>query len=51
MPELVNHARSNHARWRELDDAGVSTLADVWRALGHSSIHGQLQAAQPTAEE
>ncbi|XP_026743081.1 high affinity cAMP-specific and IBMX-insensitive 3',5'-cyclic phosphodiesterase 8 isoform X3 [Trichoplusia ni] len=51
MPELVNHARSNHARWRELDEAGVSTLADVWRALGHSSIHGQLQAAQPTAEE
>ncbi|XP_026320938.1 high affinity cAMP-specific and IBMX-insensitive 3',5'-cyclic phosphodiesterase 8 [Hyposmocoma kahamanoa] len=31
MPELVNHARNNHARWRELDDAGVTTIADVNR--------------------
>ncbi|KAL4705560.1 hypothetical protein ACJJTC_006888 [Scirpophaga incertulas] len=32
MPELVNHARSNHSRWRELDDAGVTTIAEVMRA-------------------
>lgn len=31
MPELVNHARNNHARWRELDEAGVTTIADVNR--------------------
>ncbi|XP_032519461.1 high affinity cAMP-specific and IBMX-insensitive 3',5'-cyclic phosphodiesterase 8 isoform X5 [Danaus plexippus] len=32
MPELVTHARNNHARWRELDEAGVTTIADVRRA-------------------
>lgn len=32
MPELVNHARNNHARWRELDEAGVTTIEDVKRA-------------------
>ncbi|XP_072942317.1 high affinity cAMP-specific and IBMX-insensitive 3',5'-cyclic phosphodiesterase 8 isoform X2 [Epargyreus clarus] len=35
MPELVSHARSNHQRWRELDDAGVTTIADVRRAQRH----------------
>ncbi|KAH9633114.1 hypothetical protein HF086_006779 [Spodoptera exigua] len=38
MPELVNHARQNHARWHELDDAGVTTLADVRRAQRHLSL-------------
>nr|XP_049701183.1 high affinity cAMP-specific and IBMX-insensitive 3',5'-cyclic phosphodiesterase 8 isoform X3 [Helicoverpa armigera] len=45
MPELVNHARSNHARWRELDEAGVTTLADVRRAQRHHAH------AATTAEE
>ncbi|CAH0713221.1 unnamed protein product, partial [Brenthis ino] len=46
MPELVTHARNNHQRWRELDDAGVTTIADVRRAQRqpHST-------SQPTAEE
>ncbi|XP_022816736.1 high affinity cAMP-specific and IBMX-insensitive 3',5'-cyclic phosphodiesterase 8, partial [Spodoptera litura] len=38
MPELVNHARQNHARWHELDDAGVTTLADVRRAQRHLAL-------------
>ena len=46
MPELVNHARMNHARWRELDDAGVTTLADVRRAQGQARTN-----AIATAEE
>ena len=44
MPELVAHARSNHQRWRELDEAGVTTTADVRRALRRA-------ASQPTTEE
>ncbi|KAJ8717338.1 hypothetical protein PYW08_005737 [Mythimna loreyi] len=47
MPELVNHARMNHARWRELDDAGVTTLADVRRAQGRQAAI----TANTTAEE
>ncbi|CAH0401374.1 unnamed protein product [Chilo suppressalis] len=39
MPELVSHARSNHARWRELDDAGVTTIAEVMRAQRHLALH------------
>ncbi|XP_041984871.1 high affinity cAMP-specific and IBMX-insensitive 3',5'-cyclic phosphodiesterase 8 isoform X2 [Aricia agestis] len=31
MPELVTHARANHQRWRELDEAGVTTFADIQR--------------------
>ncbi|XP_050682400.1 high affinity cAMP-specific and IBMX-insensitive 3',5'-cyclic phosphodiesterase 8 isoform X1 [Leptidea sinapis] len=48
MPELVTHARTNHQRWREMDEAGVTSLADVKRA------HRQLTAnstSEPTAEE
>lgn len=39
MPELVNHSLSNLTRWKELDEAGVTTLADVRRAQRHSIIH------------
>lgn len=48
MPELVNHARMNHARWRELDEAGVTTLADVRRAQGRQNA---ITSANTTAEE
>ncbi|XP_075981026.1 phosphodiesterase 8 isoform X2 [Anticarsia gemmatalis] len=57
MPELVSHARNNHARWRELDDAGVTTLADVRRAQRHSLVqlapNNNMASAPPatTAEE
>lgn len=39
MPELVNHAQNNLARWKELDEAGVTTLDDVKRAQRHSVVH------------
>ncbi|CAB3231765.1 unnamed protein product [Arctia plantaginis] len=39
MPELVNHAHNNLARWKELDEAGVTTLDDVKRAQRHSVVH------------
>ncbi|KAJ2948294.1 hypothetical protein O0L34_g7531 [Tuta absoluta] len=59
MPELVTHARNNHARWRELDDAGVTTLQDVMRAqqgqrqhsVPHVGQHAIQAAPTTTAEE
>ncbi|XP_049876800.1 high affinity cAMP-specific and IBMX-insensitive 3',5'-cyclic phosphodiesterase 8 isoform X2 [Pectinophora gossypiella] len=53
MPELVNHARNNHARWRELDDAGVTTLADVKRAQRQTNAiqASPASTAHTTAEE
>ncbi|KAL0820280.1 hypothetical protein ABMA28_006193 [Loxostege sticticalis] len=50
MPELVNHARNNHQRWRELDEAGVTTIADVLRAQRQHALPAP-STAQPTAEE
>ncbi|XP_028167540.1 high affinity cAMP-specific and IBMX-insensitive 3',5'-cyclic phosphodiesterase 8 isoform X3 [Ostrinia furnacalis] len=50
MPELVNHARGNHQRWRELDEAGVTTIADVLRAQRQHALPAPT-TAQPTAEE
>ncbi|XP_053614513.1 high affinity cAMP-specific and IBMX-insensitive 3',5'-cyclic phosphodiesterase 8 isoform X3 [Plodia interpunctella] len=43
MPELVTHARDNHARWKELDEAGITTIAEVMRA------QRQTLAIQPAA--
>ncbi|CAK1584706.1 unnamed protein product [Parnassius mnemosyne] len=52
MPELVNHARNNHTRWRELDEAGVSSLADVKRAQRQQAIQAPpTSTTEPTAEE
>ncbi|XP_026490797.2 high affinity cAMP-specific and IBMX-insensitive 3',5'-cyclic phosphodiesterase 8 isoform X2 [Vanessa tameamea] len=52
MPELVNHARNNHQRWRELDEAGVTTIADVKRAQRQNAIQSAPNStSQPTAEE
>ncbi|CAH2042544.1 unnamed protein product, partial [Iphiclides podalirius] len=52
MPELVNHARNNHTRWRELDEAGVSSMADVKRAMRQQAIQSPpTSTSQPTAEE
>lgn len=52
MPELVNHARNNHQRWKELDEAGVTTVADVKRAQRQSSLQPlPSSTSQPTAEE
>ncbi|KPJ09594.1 High affinity cAMP-specific and IBMX-insensitive 3',5'-cyclic phosphodiesterase 8A [Papilio machaon] len=52
MPELVNHARNNHTRWRELDEAGVSSLADVKRAMRQQAIQAPpTSTTEPTAEE
>ncbi|XP_068620562.1 high affinity cAMP-specific and IBMX-insensitive 3',5'-cyclic phosphodiesterase 8 [Battus philenor] len=52
MPELVNHARNNHTRWRELDEAGVSSLADVKRAQRQQAIQAPpTSTSEPTAEE
>lgn len=52
MPELVNHARNNHTRWRELDEAGVSSLADVKRAMRQQAIQAPpTSTSEPTAEE
>lgn len=48
MPELVNHARQNHARWHELDDAGVTTLADVRRAQRHLALPAPAPATTAT---
>ncbi|CAH4029153.1 unnamed protein product [Pieris brassicae] len=48
MPELVTHARNNHQRWRELDEAGVTTIADVKRAQRQALPPS---TSQPTAEE
>ncbi|CAK1552972.1 unnamed protein product [Leptosia nina] len=48
MPELVTHARNNHQRWRELDEAGVTTIADVKRAQRQGLPSS---TSQPTAEE
>lgn len=48
MPELVNHARQNHARWHELDDAGVTTLADVRRAQRHLALPAPTTTNPPT---
>ncbi|GBP64444.1 High affinity cAMP-specific and IBMX-insensitive 3',5'-cyclic phosphodiesterase 8 [Eumeta japonica] len=48
MPELVSHARANHQRWKELDEAGVTTIADVRRAQRQSI---QPTTSHPTAEE
>ncbi|XP_038211165.1 high affinity cAMP-specific and IBMX-insensitive 3',5'-cyclic phosphodiesterase 8-like isoform X1 [Zerene cesonia] len=46
MPELVTHARGNHQRWRELDEAGVTSAADVRRALRHSLLPAALTAEE-----
>lgn len=52
MPELVTHARNNHQRWRELDEAGVTTIADVKRAQRQNAIQSSPNTtSQPTAEE
>ncbi|XP_060805389.1 high affinity cAMP-specific and IBMX-insensitive 3',5'-cyclic phosphodiesterase 8 isoform X3 [Amyelois transitella] len=54
MPELVSHARTNHARWRELDEAGVCSVGDVLRAqrlLQPLTAAATAATAQPTAEE
>lgn len=52
MPDLVTHARSNHQRWRELDEAGVTTIADVKRAQRQTAIQAPPTAtAETTAEE
>ncbi|KAM3963246.1 phosphodiesterase 8 [Aphomia sociella] len=52
MPELVNHARSNHQRWRELDEAGVTTIAEVMRAQRQYALQAPSNTTtQPTAEE
>ncbi|CAG9795610.1 unnamed protein product, partial [Diatraea saccharalis] len=47
MPELVTHARNNHARWRELDEAGVTTIAEVMRAQRHQALHPPPPAHNP----
>lgn len=52
MPELVAHARSNHQRWKELDEAGVTTIADVKRAQRQNSMQPLSNTtSQPTTEE
>lgn len=51
MPELVTHARNNHQRWKELDEAGVTTIADVKRAQRQAIQAAPATAAQPTTEE
>ncbi|XP_028044235.1 high affinity cAMP-specific and IBMX-insensitive 3',5'-cyclic phosphodiesterase 8 isoform X1 [Bombyx mandarina] len=52
MPELVNHARSNNQHWRELDEAGVTTLADVKRVQRQNAIQAPpTTTAEPTTEE
>ncbi|KAJ0174034.1 hypothetical protein K1T71_010180 [Dendrolimus kikuchii] len=52
MPELVSHARNNHLRWKELDEAGVTTLADVKRAQRQTAIQAPpTSTTQPTHEE
>ncbi|XP_031765700.2 high affinity cAMP-specific and IBMX-insensitive 3',5'-cyclic phosphodiesterase 8 isoform X2 [Galleria mellonella] len=55
MPELVSHARSNHQRWRELDEAGVTTIAEVMRAQRQYALQSTpsntTTTTQPTAEE
>ncbi|XP_052743603.1 high affinity cAMP-specific and IBMX-insensitive 3',5'-cyclic phosphodiesterase 8 [Bicyclus anynana] len=54
MPELVTHARNNHQRWRELDEAGVTTIADVLRAQRQGALPAPpptTSTSEPTAEE
>ncbi|XP_048483687.1 high affinity cAMP-specific and IBMX-insensitive 3',5'-cyclic phosphodiesterase 8 isoform X4 [Plutella xylostella] len=52
MPELVTHARNNHQRWKELDEVGVTTIADVKRAQRQHAIQAApTSTSQPTAEE
>ncbi|XP_034835239.1 high affinity cAMP-specific and IBMX-insensitive 3',5'-cyclic phosphodiesterase 8 isoform X4 [Maniola hyperantus] len=52
IPELVTHARSNYQRWRELDEAGVTTIADVKRAQRQTAIQTPpTTTSEPTAEE
>ncbi|XP_045778024.1 high affinity cAMP-specific and IBMX-insensitive 3',5'-cyclic phosphodiesterase 8 isoform X2 [Maniola jurtina] len=52
IPELVTHARSNYQRWRELDEAGVTTIADVKRAQRQTAIQAPpTTTSEPTAEE
>lgn len=29
MPELMTNMRSNYVKWKEFDEQGISTLADV----------------------
>lgn len=51
MPELVAHARNNHMHWKELDEAGVTTLADVKRAQRQIQPIANTSTTQPTTEE
>ncbi|KAG6457947.1 hypothetical protein O3G_MSEX010565 [Manduca sexta] len=51
MQELVTHANNNHQRWKDLDDAGVTTIADVKRAQRQNTIQSPPTTSQPTAEE
>lgn len=52
MPELVAHARNNYIRWKELDEAGVTTIADVKRAQRQlMAPPAATGTKQPTTEE
>lgn len=54
MPELVMHAKLNNKRWKELDEAGVTTIADVKRAQRQAAAAAAAAAAtttESTAEE
>lgn len=52
MPELVAHARHNHIRWKELDEAGVTTINDVKRTQRQNAIQASPNSTnQPTTEE
>lgn len=37
MPELITYMRQNYLRWKELDEEGHTTLADI-RRLQASNI-------------
>ncbi|XP_063626705.1 high affinity cAMP-specific and IBMX-insensitive 3',5'-cyclic phosphodiesterase 8 isoform X2 [Cydia splendana] len=50
MPELVTHAKQNHARWKELDEAGVTTIADVRRAQRAAAPSVTAAAALPAPD-
>ncbi|XP_073953426.1 phosphodiesterase 8 isoform X2 [Choristoneura fumiferana] len=49
MPELVMHAKLNNKRWKELDEAGVTTIADVKRAQRQAAAAAT--TTESTAEE
>lgn len=53
MPELVMHAKLNNKRWKELDEAGVTTIADVKRAQRQAAAAAAAAATttESTAEE